>query len=49
MPCSASDQYLAAVAEFDALWEKDTRGLARMRMEELLPIIVAFEEWRGHV
>lgn len=40
------DQYLAAVSEFDALWETDTTGHARARMEELLAIIAPFEGCR---
>lgn len=41
-----NDLYLAAVAEFDVLWETDTTGYAEARMEELLAIIAPFEECR---
>ena len=40
-------QYLAAVAEFDGLWNTSSSAVARDRMEQLLGVIVAFEEGSG--
>lgn len=41
---AARADYSAVVAEFDRLWEIDTTGLLRTRMDELLAIIQEFEQ-----
>lgn len=45
--CPAKDAYLTAVAEFDRLWNTSSSAVARDRMEQLLAVIVAFEEKPG--